>query len=177
MDEWDEELADIAEEPESAPDAALTLDLLPTRLSIGPSRVLLNWRLNLTNSGATHIVALRVWSDLVSAHSSVPSAEQLGGPDIKDARLQQIAWLKPGEQHSVIGEWQMPRDAVRPVDNSTDQLILPLARLRLVGAGIAPFRQAFVIGQPPAPGEERLRALHLDGNMQIHSRLSARAVM
>ena len=113
---------------------------------------------------------------MVSAHSSVPSSEQLGGPDPEVARLNSIAQLAPGTSASVTGEWQIPRDAVRAVDNSPDRLILPLARFRIIGAGICPLRRAFVIGSPPAPGEERLRALQLSGDLQIHARLSARAV-
>lgn len=177
MDGQDEQLVDAAWDTESAPTGALTLELFPTRLSIGPTRVLLNWRLDLTNTGESYIVALRMWSDMVSAHSSVPSAEQLGGPDMDHARLHQIALLEPGAHESIVGEWQIPRDAVRPVDNSPDKLILPLARLRCIGAGLAPLRQAFVIGQPPLQGEERLRALQLSGDMQFHSKLSARAVL
>lgn len=176
MSEREDQPEDVPGGHEIRTATALVLELLPIRLSVGPSRALLSWRLNLTNSGDRHIIALRIWSDLVSAHSSIPSAEQLGGPDMNDARLHEIARLDPGAHESITGEWQLPRDAVRPVDNSRDQLILPLARLRCIGAGIAPLRQAFVIGQPPVAGEERLRALQLSGDMQIQSRLSAKAV-
>lgn len=176
MDDWDVQAGGTDEATENEPVAALMLELFPTRLSIGPTRVLLNWRLDLTNNGAAHIVALRVWSDMVSAHSSIPSAEQLGSPDMDHAKLHQIAQLDPGAHQSIVGEWQIPRDAVRPVDNSPDKLILPLARLRCIGAGIAPLRQAFVIGQPPFAAEEKLRALLLSSDMQFHSNLSARAV-
>lgn len=171
----DEEL-DVAEaEPATRADT-LSLALFPTRLSIGPTRVQLNWRLELGNIGETHIVALSIWSDMVSAHSSVPSEEQLGGPDMEDARLHKLNLIAPGASAEIAGEWQMPRDAVKPVDNAPDSLILPLARLRLVGAGIVPMRRAFVIGHPPAAGEEKLRALHLGGNLQVHMKLAAREV-
>ncbi|QZH75427.1 MAG: hypothetical protein JY451_02065 [Erythrobacter sp.] len=155
---------------------ALSLTLFPTRLSIGPTRVLLNWRLELSNNAQDHIVSLRIWSDMVSAHGSIPTEEQLGGPNLDEARLHRIAMLAPFATESIAGEWQMPRDAVRPVDNAPESLILPLARFRLIGAGIAPLRRAFVIGNPPAPGEEKLRPLHLDGSLQVHIRLAARAV-
>jgi len=174
MDAGDDHTEEEALVAADAP--ALAIDLLPTRLSVGPTRVLLNWRLDLTNGGDSHIVALRIWSDMVSAHSAVPSSEQLGGPDPDDAGLHTVAQLAPGDTANVMGEWQMPRNAVRAVDNSPDQLILPLARFRIIGAGIAPTRRAFIIGSPPAPGDERLRALQLSGDLQIHARLSARAV-
>jgi len=174
MEAGDNHIDEDALDAEVVP--ALELELLPTRLTLGPTRVLLNWRLDLANTGASHIVAMRIWSDMVSAHSSVPSNEQLGGPDQDDARLHTIAQLAPGTKANLMGEWQFPRDAVRAVDNSPEQLILPLARLRIIGAGIPPLRRAFVIGSPPAPGEEKLRALQLSGDMQIHARLSARAV-
>lgn len=157
-------------------DGTLSLALVPTRLSIGPTRVMLNWRLELANVGSSHIVSLRVWSDMVSAHGSIPSEEQLGGPDLEDARQHRIAVLAPAATQTIAGEWEMPRDALRPVDNAPERLILPLARFRLIGAGITPFRKAFVIGNPPAPGEEKLRPLQLDGNFQMHTRLAARAV-
>jgi|GEM_PF-2993717 len=176
MGELDEQQKDIIGEVEDQPSPGLMLELSPTRLSIGPTRMLLNWRLDVTNGGASHIIALRIWSDMVSAHSSVPSREQLGGPDMADARLHKVAQMTPGAQDSIAGEWQMPRNAVKLVDNSPDQLILPLARLRCIGAGIAPTKKAFVIGLPPAPGEEILRAIQLNGDMQIHSRVSAKAV-
>lgn len=154
----------------------LSLALFPTRLSIGPTRVLLNWRFELTNSGSSHIVALRVWSDMVSAHGSIPTEEQLGGPDLDEARMHRIAMLAPDATEAIAGEWQISRDALRPVGNAPERLILPLARFRLIGAGIMPLRKAFVIGNPPPPGEEKLRPLLLDGSFQMHIRLAARAV-
>jgi hypothetical protein len=176
MDMLDEQQAEQAAQDRPPGAGALGLTLFPTRLSIGPTRVVLNWRLELANTGSGHIVSLRVFSDMVSAHSSLPAQEQLGGPDMEDARLHRLAMLAPGTTQSLAGEWQMPRDAVLPVDNAPDALILPLARFRLIGAGIVPMRKAFVIGNPPAPGEEKLRALHLGGSLQVHIRLAARAV-
>lgn len=176
MDQKEQLIEDDSEEAANPARGALSLALAPARISIGQSKVSLNWRLTMTNTGDAHVVSLRIWSDLVSAHSSIPSDEQLGGPDMAHAQPQAIPLLAPGEKESLAGEWHLMRDEVRPVDNAPDRLILPLARFRLVGAGMLPFRMAFIIGNPPKPNDNRLRALQLDGGLKIHSRLAARAI-
>lgn len=155
---------------------SLALVLSPTRLSIGPTRALLNWRLDLTNGGDAHLVALRIWSDMDTAHASVPDARQLGGPDMDRARLLTLAMLAPGESASVIGEWQLDRTAMKPVGTPAKPMIVPLARFRILGAGLAPQKRIFVIGSPPANDSERVGALGLEANLQIHSRLAAREI-
>lgn len=161
---------------EAIASGALTLELMPTRLSVGPTRVLLNWRLEIGNEGDGHIVALRLRSDMVCAHSSVPSVEQLGAPD-PEARLHTVKQLAPGQSENILGEWQLPREDVKTIESETDTILVLLGRVQCVGAGIPPTRHAFVIGQPAPATEAKLRGIALSADMQIHSKLAAKAIL
>lgn len=166
----------IEDQQEDAPNAGLELDLAPLRLSIGLTKVIINWQLDLRNSGDTPLLALRIWSDLVSAHGSVANSEQLRGPDIDNARLQQLRMIGPGEEERLTGEWHLPLTEVKPVQGTTTAvLLLPLARIRIVCAGLAPQRAAFLIAEPPQ-GSDRLRPLRLDAGPRMVTALAARQV-
>lgn len=159
--------------------AQIALALHPVRLSTSPTRIILNWRLNVTNTGDSHVVGLRIWSDMTSLRkqgSEKPDADlQESGPVMDRARLHKVPILAPGAEVCASGEWQMPRDHMDENDPETTPFMLPMARFRLVGAGIPPTRLAFVIGVPAQGGEDEPQPLLLDDRMQVFPELTALA--
>lgn len=153
---------------------ALALTLQPTQLSIGMVSAILAWNMVIRNTGETHLVALRLWSDMIAAHGSVSEEEQLGGPASAHAQLVPIARIDPGQQAVLTGEWQLPLDEIIPIAQDDMLMMLPLGRVRIVGAGIAPRRHAFLVGMPPVPGGDRLRPVRLDLGPRTVSGLAAK---
>lgn len=172
-------LASMSEESANHDDFIVrsTLDMVlePLRLAIGPGNARMNWRLTLTNVGEAHIVGLRVWSDLVTSRTAAPDKDDLSGPETMQARLHQIRMVAPGEETTISGEWQLPRDKFEPF-LGLEHKILSLARFRLVGAGMLPVKQAYLIGKRPAQDDTMPEAVAADGALQVHSSLVAALV-
>ncbi|RJY08978.1 hypothetical protein [Aurantiacibacter aquimixticola] len=153
----------FAEEP-----AALELEFAPARLSLGPARILLNWRLAVRNVGERPIVAMRVWSDMVLEDAPRPIAP---GPTSANAKLHKLYISAPGEEHPISSEWNIPRDGW-PVEEASEPRFV-LARFRIIAAGIIPIRRDFRIGGQPADGEGNLEPLAIAGRISIHPELAA----
>ncbi|MDE1466923.1 hypothetical protein [Aurantiacibacter sp. D1-12] len=177
MDEADVPEA-LEEDAETAPASPLELKLTPTRLTLSAKTVIINWRLELRNASETHIVALRIWSDMTSAACAAIHHDEAGKPDMDRAKLHREDFLAPGVHAEYSGEWQMPREEAIPVKqgpvrNFSEPRVLPVARIRLIGAGIEPTFVNFAVG---SPGEEEgalPRPLLFDDQMQIFSELAA----
>lgn len=172
MSEQADESASTDGEPVRSP---LSITLQPVRLSIGPANARMNWRLTLTNEGTAHIVAMRVWSDCITCRTAAPDRDDLAGPGAMQARLRQHAMLAPEESVTLAGEWQIQREAFVPFLGFATK-ILPLARIRVIGAAMAPTKAAFLIGREPAQDDTAPEALAADGALQVHSSLVARPV-
>ncbi|RPF72082.1 hypothetical protein [Aurantiacibacter spongiae] len=157
-----------------APAGVLDLTLEPERLSVGMVNAICNWRLLLRNAGDTHVVGLRVASDLAAAHATLGEREQLGGPGA-GARIDTVSLLAPGQEVSLKGEWTLPLSEARVVFVAERATILPLARLRIVGAGIAPQRIAILIGVPAEEGG-RVHPIDLESTRTVFRKLAARRI-
>lgn len=153
---------------------ALDLDLRPERMTVGITELTVAWILDLRNVGETHLVAMRVWSDMTGVQGGTQARQQLEGPDTKKARLHKIGSLFPGAKGRINGEWSFPLADVPPVESARAIMVLPMARFRFVGAGFAPFRAAFLVGHPPEPGSGRLRPVRLDEGRQIFDKVAAK---
>ena len=154
----------------------LDLVLRATKLSVGLTKTAIEWQLDISNPGDGHVVALRIWSEPGTAHGIGGGREQLARPMGEDAGLHTIASLFPGARGRIEGEWRLHHRDAKPVGDATPALLVPLARFRFVGAGIAPFRRAFLIGLPPAGPGQKIRPVRLDHGQQVHTRLAVRPV-
>lgn len=160
------------------PSSPIALDLVPQRLTFNSRKVIINWRLKLTNESDGHIVALRIWSDLTTAKRAAITSAEAGRPEISRSALREAPMLAPGAQEEWSGEWQMTRDEamplkIGPVRNFKEPRILPVARFRLIGAGIDPTYVCFAIGTPAGDEGALPAPVLIDGKMQIYADLAA----
>ena len=156
----------------------LVLQLTPIRLTLSSTAVIVNWRLSLRNAGETHIVALRVWSDVASAGRTAIGREEAGRPEMERAKLHQVEMLSPGVTAECSGEWHLPRKDAHLVKfghvrNINEPRVLPVARFRMIGAGIAPTFTNFAIGSPAETEGGLPLPLLFDDSMQIFADLAA----
>ena len=163
--------------PRSEAVDAVTVTLLPKRLSLGLLNATLNYQLELANAGTGHLVGLRISLDLASAGSGMQDGvEALRGPDLKRAEVHALAHLGPGEVGEVAGQVQLPIIEAETLAQDDAVLLLPLVRLRVVGAGTPVRRFAFVIGLPSGREEGLLRPIRLDAGPKIYTDLAARPI-
>ena len=158
------------------PAGKLDMELHPLRMTIGSLEATLSWRLLLRNAGQTHLVALRIASDLACAMALQVNGDQLSGPEMSLARTQRAKRIDPGAEMEIAGENAIPLSGLKPIVKNGRHMILPIMRLRIVGAGIAPLRRAFLVGKPPALHDERLRPVQLEKDGRVLTELSARLV-
>ena len=155
----------------------LHIEASAQRLAVGMRNVTLDYRLTLHNRGPGHLVGLRIAVDIAAATAGDRSgSEILNGPDMKLAAFQTIARIDPGECSDVSGQVMMPLDLEGIDPSGKFVLLLPLLRLRVVGAGTPPRRFAFVIGLPPDGPSSKLRPIRLDQGPKIYSALAAKLV-
>lgn len=167
---------DLSDLPEPGDGGAVFMALDPARLSIGLVNATLAWRLRIKNAGTSHLVSLRITSDVTFAHASLAEQDQLRGPDLLSARPQKVHRLDPGTETAIAGEWQIPLEQIRMIEQDNMRLLLLLGRVRIVGAGIAPLRRAFVIGLPADGESERLQPIRVDDGPKVIERLAARLI-
>lgn len=156
---------------------AVEIELVPTRLTLSPTKLILNWRLEITNTGTKQILFPRLWSDLACASRPIPTCQDTGRPDMDRARLHKWASLASGEQHDAAGEWQISRDDALPIDGRIQPWVIPVARFRLIGAGVEPTFMNFAIGAPGTEDGDFPEALHFDDAMQIFPDLVAKQLL
>lgn len=168
----------LEEDADAETGASLSLQLTPIRLTLSTTKVIVNWRLSFRNTGDNHIIALRIWSDLTTAKRSAIHGEEAGKPDMDRARLHQFDKVEPGGEGECSGEWQMSRDEAMPVktghvQNFKEPRVLPIARFRLIGAGIPPTFVSFAMGSPAETDGVLPDPLLFDDRMQIFADLAA----
>lgn len=160
--------------PSRRRDSSLELSVEPRKLSIGLVNATLSCHLTLANRGKAPMVALRIASDMLSASSSRPSADHLRGPEMGRAMLQKMPRLDPGETISLSAELVLPLGEVQPVMHGAGYAILPLVRLRVVGAGTPPVIRSALVGRPPDEEGGRLKLFPLESGPKVYTDISAR---
>lgn len=140
----------------------------------------LNYRLVLTNHSALPLSALAVEGDMVSAHASLPTEQQIAHGDQRLELRHALVELAPGESAEFTGDFRLPLTEVTPIRTGGAAYFVPLARLRVEAStpgGVPLIRvQTFVVGELPENPGAALRPFRLDQGPRIYTRVSQRAV-
>ena len=163
--------------PEPLPSAAsgvLHLALQATRMSATLVNTTLSYRLSVTNRGVQPLHDVRIAGDMIGAHASRSTSEQLGPAGASLPELHRIATLAPGESVTLGGDIRLPLVSITPIRRGDAALFVPLARLRghakddagatVEGGG------TFLVGQEPG-ASKRLQPFRLDLGPRNYSKL------
>jgi hypothetical protein len=159
---------------------ALSLSLEATRMSATLFNATLAYRLVVTNTGAVPLSGIEIGGDMISAHASRPTEEQLGLDGADLAPLHGVAALAPGESVTLGGDLRLPLSAILPIRRGDAQLFVPLARFS--GQALAPdgtpvtMRRAFLIGQSRSAAADKLQPFRLDLGPRLYSELGQRTL-
>ena len=155
--------------------AQLRFALETSDLSLTLVNATLSYRLTLTNICRRSIHDLTIDGDMVSAHSSLPQEQQLAGPLQELPRLHDVKALLPGQSLILSGKLRLPISAIHPIRRDQAVLFVPLARLRMNGAGMDEVvLETTLIGQRPAGTGAGLRPFRLDLGPRIYTDLGQR---
>ena len=168
---------DMANIPLPADEAdVVAVRLMPLKLTVGTADVTLDYRLQVINTGTGHLLGLRLALDLHSAGPGDDPRRALLGPDLGRAVRATIHQIDPRQYEEVSGRTALSLAEARSIASDDARQILPLVRLRIVGAGTPVRRFAFAVGKPSGGQEGLLLPIALDDGPKIHSPLAARQI-
>ena len=157
-----------------ATSSVLHLALQATRMSATLVNTTLSYRLVVTNRGVRPLHDVFIAGDMIAAHASRSTSEQLGPVGTSLPELHRIATLAPGESVTLGGDIRLPLVSITPIRRGDAALFVPLARLRghakddagatVEGGG------TFLVGQEPG-ASKRLQPFRLDLGPRNYSRL------
>jgi hypothetical protein len=156
-------------EPDPVPGTPAQRDARPLEIRFEArhlSRAMVNaslaYRLTVTNSGAAAHGPLRIAGDIISAHGSLSSQDQLTPPSEGLAAIHQVPGLGPNETLTLSGELRLPLASILPIHSGGSRVFVPLARFRFESDGSAAETHVFVVGQASDEPGGALRPFPLD---------------
>jgi len=143
------------DEPLVEEEETLSLAIEARQLSISLMAATLSYRITLTNSGKAPVRGVAIAGDMISAHASRSTEEQMATASSELARCHDIADIPAGKSVQVVGEFRLPLPMIQPIRRGDLALFVPLARLRVEatqGADGAIVKTALIGQRSPRPG-------------------------
>lgn len=157
--------------PDAAPSLAITL--LPPRLSLTLVNAALEWRVDLDNRSGTAFDGVVVAADMISAHADLPVEDRASGP-APDADAITLGRIAPGDRAQAGGTIRLPFPRITPIWHGEVALLLPMLRLRISAAGMAPVTRVYLVGQPSLAAGDTLQPFRLDLGPRVYADLAHR---
>lgn len=166
--------------PEPVPSTAgLTVNLIPKSLSASLFMATLSYRIEVQNSGTESLGTIAIAGDMIAAHASASTAEQLAaiGKDLPE--IHRIEGLHPGERIELSGEIRLPLSAITPIRKGSAMLFVPLVRFYALdpAAGVVISGNTFVVGEPPQAPGGRIRPFRLDLGPRVYPTVEQRKLV
>lgn len=166
------EFASPSVPPPAAAPEAVDIAFEPVGLRLSLVFATLQYRVTLT--AGTDLPAGHLIGDMIGAHGSLTSEQQLAPPLETLTPLKPVPALAAGESVTLTGEVQLPLSAIRPLQRTNASFFVPLLRVGVVFAEtVAPVRRVFTLGIAGGPA---LAPLRLDTGPMEHRDLGAREV-
>ena len=158
------------------PTAGLNLQLVPKSLSASLFMATLQYRIEVENYGPQPLGLIAIAGDMIAAHASANTADQLAaiGKDLPE--MHRIDGLRPGERTELTGEIRLPLSAITPIRKGRAMLFVPLVRIYALdpGAGMVIGGGTFVVGEPPQTPGGKIRPFRLDLGPRIYPTVEQR---
>lgn len=162
--------------PDGPTPDGLEIAVEPVGLRLSLVFATLQYRVTLT--AAHDLPAGHLIGDMIGAHGSLTSEQQLAPSPETLTRLKPVPALTAGESITLTGEVQLPLSAIRPLQRANASFFVPLLRLCVVFAeNAAAVRRVFTLGISGGISDGRaLAPLRLDTGPMEHRELGAREV-
>ena len=140
----------------------------------------LSYALTLTNNSRETLSALAVEGDMIAAHASLPSEQQIASDGQRLELRHALVTLGPGESAQFTGDFRLPLSALNPIRAGDAAFFVPLARLRVEASTPSGkplvLVQTYVVGETGEIPGAGLRPFRLDLGPRTYSRIGQRAV-
>ena len=154
----------------------LRIEATPTHLTRSLMTASFACRVSLVNRGDTALDDITIGLDLTTAHSNVPTSEQLADPARTLPEAGRIARIAPGESVEFAHEVRLPTSEIRTLRQGAAHLYVPLLRVRAEAAGSAPVARTFIVGTLPEAGAQKLQPFRLDEMPQTYRMIGVAAL-
>jgi LPXTG-motif cell wall-anchored protein len=133
------------------------------------------YELELANAGTSDLAQLQIRADLMSAHSSLGTHEQLApAPETLEVK-HTLPDLAPGESQTLKGEVRVPLNQIRPLVKGNAQFLVPLVRFCILAPDGSGVRRVYTVG-PSDAGSGTIASVRLDAGPRNLRELDAREI-
>ncbi|OZA92429.1 MAG: hypothetical protein B7X57_08290 [Erythrobacter sp. 34-65-8] len=150
--------------------------MVPSHLTRSMMAATFTCRVSLVNRGDTELENVTVELDMVTAHGSVPSAEQVADPARTLPEAGRFARIAPGESVEFARDVRMATAEIRTLSQGKARLYVPLLRVRALAAGQPPVARTFIVGTLPEEGARKLQPFRLDEMPQTYRAIGVAAL-
>ncbi len=154
----------------------MKIEAVPTHLTRSMMTASFDCRLSFVNRGEAALENVTVGLDLVTAHSSLPTSEQLADPARPLPEASQIARIEPGESVEISHEVRLPTSAIRTMRQGSAHLYVPLLRVRAQARNADAVARTFIVGTLPEAGATKLQPFRLDEMPQTYRSIGLAAL-
>lgn len=154
----------------------LRIEAVPTHLTRSLMAASFACRLSIINRGLKPLENVEIGLDLITAHSSIASADQLADAALPLPRAGTIARIEPGETAELVHEVRLPTAQIRTMRQGAAHLYVPLLRVRAQAAAGEPVARTFIVGTLPDAQATKLQPFRLDEMPQTYRRIGVAAL-
>ena len=162
--------------PLAAPAPMLRIEATPSHLTRSMMAATFSCRVTLMNRGDQPINDVTVGLDLTTAHSSVPTHEQLADPARPLPEVGRFARIAPGETVEFAHDVRLPTAQIRTLRQGEAQLYIPLLRVRVQAGSNGPVARTFLVGTLPDASAKKLQPFRLDEMPQTYRLIGVAAL-
>lgn len=132
-----------ADSPSARSLASVEFGVRPETLFMDGLRPRLECTMALLNQTKTTLVGIRISSDILIYDKNRQQAARPSGPTM---RQDTVARLDPGEKFQLGVDWNLPGGLPEAMSDTAGKGAYLLARVRIIGANVAPKSQYFIFG-------------------------------
>jgi LPXTG-motif cell wall-anchored protein len=133
------------------------------------------YELEIANAGTSDLAQLQIRADLMSAHSSLGTHEQLAPARDTLEVKHTVPGLASGESQTLKGEVRVPLGQIRPLVKGNAQFLVPLVRFCILAPDGSGVRRVYTVG-PSDAGSGTIASVRLDAGPRNLRELDAREI-
>lgn len=133
------------------------------------------YELEIANAGTNDLSALQVRVDLISAHASLSTHDQLAPSSDQLELKHTLTHLPAGESQALKGEVRVPLSQLRPLSKGSGHFLVPLVRFCILAPDGSGIRRVYTVG-PTNPGSGTVASVRLDAGPRNLRELDVREI-
>lgn len=155
---------------------SLRIEAIPSHLTRSMMTATFSCRVAVTNRGTAPVENVTIGADLITAHSSIATADQVADPGRHLPNVATVTRIEPGETVELTHEMRLPTTDIRTVSQGKARLYVPLLRVRAQAGEATAVARTFIVGTLPQGGAHKLQPFRLDEMPQTYRQIGMSAL-